>query len=165
MIKNKLTVYLAGYSEELEYRKIVKDKYGNDLILIDPMQLEMENNIKEDLGYNNYIFIIRKDQKLILESDILVAYINIGSTFGTTMEICFAKNNNIKVYVIDPYNKFRYDVWLKYHTDKFFDSIEECFDYITVKKPTPPKCRTINEDFHIPIKIKKWIIKLWGCHE
>jgi hypothetical protein len=51
MIKNKLTVYLAGYSKELEYRKIVKDKYGSDLILIDPMQLEMEDNIKEDLVF------------------------------------------------------------------------------------------------------------------
>lgn len=133
-MKNKLKVYLAGYSKELEYRKIVKDNYSDYLILIDPMQLEMEDDVDKDFGNNKDIFIVRKDYKLILESDILVAYINIGSTFGTSMEICFAKMNNIKVYTIEPCNYFRHDVWLKYHTDNFFDSIKECFDHIISKK-------------------------------
>lgn len=126
----KLTVYLAGYSEEHEYRKFVKENYSNSLNLIDPMDVSLELDLIKRMGKNRDLYIIRRDQKLILQSDILVAYVMVGSTFGTTMEIQFAKTNNIKVFTIEPLMKFRHDVWLKYHTDKFFDDIGSCFDYI-----------------------------------
>lgn len=129
---NKLTVYLAGYSKEVYYRELVKSKYGKSLNLINPMEI-LESDLNEEIGVNKHIFIVRRDQKLILQSDIFVAFISIGPTFGTSMEICFSKQNNIPVYVIEPNKTYRYDSWLKYYTTIFFDNIEQCFDFITSK--------------------------------
>ncbi len=132
----QLTVYLAGYSEEHEYRRFVKEHYGDKLNLIDPIDVSLEFDLIKKMGQNRDLYIIRRDQKLILQSDIVVAYVNIGSTFGTTMEIQFSKMNNIKVFTIEPQMKFRYDIWLKYHTDKFFLDIGSCFDFILSSENT-----------------------------
>lgn len=130
MIKEpQLTVYLAGHSGETEYREYTKRIYSQVLNLIDPMEIH-EKDLNRLIGKENlHTFIVRRDQKLILQSDILVAYISVGSTFGTTMEISYAKNNNIPVYIIDP-KYFREDPWLRYHSDKFFLSIDKCFESI-----------------------------------
>ena len=128
----QLTIYLAGHSKETYYRTYVKKKYSK-LNLIDPMEIQ-SFDLDKLLGKQNvHTFIVRRDHKLILESDILVAYIKIGSTFGTTMEISFAKSNNIPVYIIDT-GKFREDIWLRYYTDKFFDTIDDCFENILAKE-------------------------------
>lgn len=126
----RMKIYLAGHSEETRYRETVKNNYNRLLDLIDPMEIRIYD-LDEHYGVEKHVYIVRRDQKLILTSDILVAYINIGSTFGTTMEIAYAKSNNIPVYVIDVTGRYRDDVWLKYHTDKFFDNIASCFNYIT----------------------------------
>ncbi len=131
IVSPQLTIYLAGHSKETYYRTYVKKKYAN-FNIIDPMGIHVFE-LDKILGDNEvHNFIVRRDQKLILQSDILVAYIKVGSTFGTTMEIAFAKSNNIHTYVIDP-DKFREDPWLKYHTDIFFNDIDECFKYILGK--------------------------------
>ena len=128
-----LKVYLSGCSDEKGYRKYVIDKYGKVLDLLDPMTLTWDQ-VNSDIGKNsraNYIVI--RDKKLILESNIVVAYIKVGSTFGTTMEIIYAYSNGIPIYLIDETKKFRENPWVVFHSSKVFDSIDECFEHILEK--------------------------------
>ena len=133
----KLTVYLAGYSGDTEYREFVEKNFGDKIKLINPMNIT-HLEVIEDIGKNEYdTCIVRRDKKLILSSDIVVAYLSENSpSFGTTMEIVYAYENGIPVYVIDitkgmqKYN----DAWVKFHTKKSFDTIIDCFCYITSTK-------------------------------
>lgn len=128
----KLCVYLAGWSQELEYRKIVKDYYGDKLDLIDPMEIAW-SEVSEKIGENcNYVYLVQRDKKLILQSDILVAYIK-RLSFGTIMEIIFAFDHGIPVYVICDNDQFLNDPWLLFHSTKQFRKIEDCFDFILSK--------------------------------
>jgi len=130
-------MYLAGWSKYFDYRKYTIDKYGNKLNLINPMNIT-HTEVISDVGTNEYdTCIVRRDKKLILSSDILIAYVgDQGSTWGTTMEICFAYEHGIPVYVIDvtPGMKNYNDAWLKFHTKKEFGNIDDCFNYILSEK-------------------------------
>lgn len=131
MIKEdlRLRVYLAGWSGETEYREYCKKQYGHMMDLVDPMTIT-RSQILEKIGINGLdTFIVRRDKKLILSCDALLAQITIGSTFGTTIEISFSYENGLPVYVIDSTKKFRSDPWLSFHTTKFFDSIDEFFEF------------------------------------
>jgi len=131
----RITAYLAGWSKEFGYRKIVKDKYGDKVNVIDPMTID-HFQVIDNVGKNEYAtYIIRRDKKLIDKSDILVAYIKIGATYGTIMEIMYAYERGIPVYVIDPTAGMEItdDAWVRFHCKKRFNSIEECFDYILSK--------------------------------
>ena len=46
------------------------------------------------------------------------------------MEVLYAYNNQVPVYVINPDKSLIHDVWLRVHTNKFFTSTIECFNYI-----------------------------------
>jgi len=132
-----LTGYLAGWSQYTEYREFAIKNYGDKVNLLNPMSIT-HLEVIDNIGKNEYdTYIVRRDKKLILSSDILVAYLgDQGSTWGTTMEIIFAYENGVPVYVIDTtlgmknYN----DAWVKFHTKKVFDSITECFEYIISRK-------------------------------
>jgi len=129
----KLCVYLSGWSQEIEYRKTVKEKYSDKLRLIDPMTITPIGVCKE-VGENcDYVYIVQRDKKLILKSDILVAYIE-RLSFGTIMEIMFSFDHGIPVYVICDNNQFLNDPWLLFHSTKQFRRIEDCFDFIASKK-------------------------------
>jgi len=133
----KLTIYLAGYSGDTEYREFVEKNWGENLNLINPMNIT-HLEVIEDIGKNEYsTCIVRRDKKLILSSDILVAFLSEHSpSFGTTMEIIYAYENGIPVYVIDGtkgMSKYN-DAWVKFHTKKSFDTITECFNFITSTK-------------------------------
>lgn len=131
---NKLDIYLAGHSLEVKYRDYAKEKYGDQLNLIDPM---FENGAiinveKKTVELTKPIpEIVENDKVLISKSHIVVVYIR-KITFGSTMEILHAYNCNVPVYVIlhPDAEHFRNDVWLYYHTTKFFNSIDECFYHI-----------------------------------
>ena len=133
----KTRVYLAGYSKDLEYRKIVKEKYGNHekIELVDPMVItwpEVKENVPE---FVDYIWLIRRDKKLIETCDILVAkieYLPMGEIMiGTLMEVMYAFEKGIPVFLISSAAYIRNNAWLKFHYEDVFDTIEECFDYIT----------------------------------
>lgn len=133
----KFTIYLAGYNQDLEYRKIVKKEYGKYFNLIDPMTITFEevyNNIGEDLAD---IFIVKRDKKLIDKCDILVAkieYLPKGQIMvGTIMEIMYAYTKGIPVFLISSEERIRENAWLKFHSEATFCDIEECFDFITNK--------------------------------
>jgi len=129
----KLCVYLSGWTQETEYRKTVKENYSDKLRLIDPMTIT-PIGVCEKVGENcDYVYIIQRDKKLILKSDILVAYIN-RLSFGTIMEVMYSYDHGIPVYVINPSGEFLDDPWLLFHSIKQFRRIEDCFDFITSKK-------------------------------
>lgn len=132
MIDLKLTIYLAGTSPDNGYRQFVVEKYGYYFIFHDPLKNITKEIVSQMIGDTcGHIFVVRRDKKWILDSDILVAYIKNGiSTFGTSMEIIFAYSNSIPVFVIDETKKTFEDYWVKFHTTKFFVSIDECFNYI-----------------------------------
>lgn len=134
----KLKIYLAGYSEDLEYRRIVKEKYGNEIDLVDPMVItwdDVHNNVPST---TDHIWLIRRDKKLIDKCDILVAKIEHLPTgkimVGTIMEIMYAFDHGIPVFLISCENSIRNNPWLKFHIRKSFSDIESCFDYILDKK-------------------------------
>ena len=50
---------------------------------------------------------------------------------GTMMEIVYAYSKNIPVFlIISPDKDFENDIWLKYHSNKMFFDVNECYDYI-----------------------------------
>jgi len=112
----KLRIYLAGYTLEKEYRRIVHEKYGPDFDIVDPVMLTPEN----------YPKIPSTDKFLITTCQILVAYIR-ECTWGTAMEIIFAYDRNKLVFIIDPTEQIRKDKWINFHCHRFFNSIDDCF--------------------------------------
>jgi len=115
---NKIKIYIAGTTTEIEYRKHVKQKYKNIFELHDPMEEVNQHDLN----------LVVKDKELILNCDILVAIVK-KFTCGTIMEIEYAYENKIPVYVITK-EKLMNDKWLSFHTYKFFQTISTCFDDI-----------------------------------
>jgi len=118
----KLRIYLAGYTLQKEYRRIVHEKYDSDFDILDPLLLVPQNHDK----------LPSLDKSLIISSDILVAYITQPS-WGTAMEIIFAYDHNKLVVIIDPTEQIRKDKWVKFHCYRFFNSIEECFETLKIR--------------------------------
>ena len=151
----KLKIYLAGYSNDLEYRRITIEKYGHLIDFVDPMTItwtDVNSNVSKNV---NYIWLIKRDKKLIDQCDILVAkieYLPYGQIMiGTLMEVMYAFEHGIPVFLISESDYIRNNAWLKFHYEKVFSGIEECFDYITSsqdipKTPIPPPKRIIMED-------------------
>jgi len=132
-----MKIYLSGSVKEEEYRRYVLERYSY-FELFDPLT-EVEKRLGLDVeGYragrvefdNNTISdIVEGDIKLIEKCNVLVAIMNIFSA-GTIMELRIAYDLGIPVYIIDPTKKMRRDVWLRYHTNVFFDNIDICFDFL-----------------------------------
>ena len=120
-MKKKLKIYLAGHVFENEYREYCMYNYGEEYELFDPITM-----IPED---QNYITIVEDDKVAIRKSDILIAWIQ-KATFGTGMEIPYAYNLGMPVFIINPNGAWMNDTWLKYHSMKMFKSVDECFSYI-----------------------------------
>ena len=128
MKDEKLTIYLASTYKEFGYRRNTRLKYSQYANIIDPIGCLTEEECNKIFGEHTYEWIVRRDKKLILSSDILVAYIDsYGITPGTTMEIIFSFENGIPTYLIDTKQKYINDYWLKFHTKKIFKSVDECF--------------------------------------
>lgn len=134
----KLKIYLAGYSKDLEYRKIIKEKYSNNLIFIDPMVITWDDVYKNVPSNVNDIWLIKRDKKLIDQCDILVAKIEFlpkgKIMIGTIMEFMYAFDHGIPVYLISSEKEIINNAWLKFHYKKAFFDIEECFDFILQKE-------------------------------
>jgi nucleoside 2-deoxyribosyltransferase len=137
-----LKVYLAGYALEYDYRKICKEKYGKDFDLWDPIadaesKLYAELGIKAEDILSKKAILTRDQMKIIVEldkikieeSDILVAYIERFSS-GTSMEILHAWNLKKPVFIISPNKLAINSIWLEYHSNRIFLSIDECFNFL-----------------------------------
>lgn len=118
----KCKVYLSGYTGENHYREYVNKMYKDHskIEIVDPLR----DGIRKELD------VVIRDKEDIESCNIFVAYIRVGSTFGTTMEIKHAYDLGMPVYVILEKRDWEKDPWLAYHTTKFFYSISECFSYI-----------------------------------
>ncbi len=130
----KFTIYLAGHHKDIEYRKYVTENYGNEFNLIDPMTItfkDVYSNIGEELSD---IFIVQRDKKLIDKCDFVIAkveYLPQGEIIiGTLMEIIYAYSKGIPVFLVSSSYELLNNPWLKFHCTAFFNSIEECIEYI-----------------------------------
>lgn len=123
LIVEKKSIYLAGTVTLLDYRRYVNETYHNVFKINDPLILV------ESLMEITPTQIVEKDIELIDKSDLFVAYIE-KPTFGTVMEIVYAYSNGKPIFVINPNLTLNREIWLRYHTTKLFDSIDECFGYI-----------------------------------
>jgi len=122
-------IYLSGHIKELDYRRVCKEKYSDKFIFIDPVNFIVEEMIEgltiEEASDN----IVKFDKAAILLCDIFVAWIE-KPTFGTIMEIIFAFDHGIPVYIINENKQFMKDFWLYYHCNELFNSIDSCFEYL-----------------------------------
>jgi nucleoside 2-deoxyribosyltransferase len=130
----RFTIYLAGYSKDLEYRQIVKENYGQYFNILDPMTITFEE-VYADIGKElSDIYLIRRDKKMIDQCDILIAKIEFvpeGQIMvGTFMEIMYAYTKSIPVFLISSDNSLLENPWLKFHSVGRFNNIEECFNFI-----------------------------------
>jgi len=135
-----IRIYLAGHVNEVDYRAYVNEKYRDHLEILDPLQ-EVEQKIlnidltkyedltKVEFTAEEKLQVVELDKQAVASSDILVAYIT-KFTCGTVMEVLHAWNKQIPVYVINPGGTLKNDIWLGYHTSKFFNTIDECFENI-----------------------------------
>jgi len=73
--------------------------------------------------------IVENDKHYIDKSDVLIAYIENYSA-GTLLEIGYAYQRNIPIYIINPSCNCMRDFWLNYHVNKFFKSTRTCMEYI-----------------------------------
>jgi len=143
-----IRIYLAGTTSLFLYREECKrlveslDWMRCMFELVDPMDFEYDVThckiqSEDDVEYiRKRIYsdgevekIVETDLDLIDSCDVLVAYIE-KPTFGTIMEIVYANNSGKKVYVINPDGTLWNDIWLRYHTDKFFENIPDCLNYV-----------------------------------
>jgi nucleoside 2-deoxyribosyltransferase len=114
----KKKIYTAGNFIATVYRETVKSFFKDDenIKVIDP--LVYEHNISPDKCYTA---IVETDKFLILDCDIVLAYIYEGkSSFGTTMEIMFGYMKDKPIIIVDETKKTINDYWLKYHAYENF---------------------------------------------
>lgn len=133
----KFTIYLAGYNKDLEYRKIVKDNYGEHFNILDPMTITFEE-VYADIGKElSDIYLIRRDKKMIDQCDMLIAkveHLPEGKIMiGTLMEIMYAYTKSIPVFLISSDNNLLENPWLKFHSAARFNTIDGCFEFILNK--------------------------------
>lgn len=143
---HKKIVYLGGTITQYLYREYSKkfvEKNNLEIILVDPfyneffnVKIENENDaikaINKIRSYEEIEDIVMRDLLLLKKSNIFIAFIE-SLTAGTLMEMAYAKMLGKKIYVINPKNNLWNDIWISYHTDKFFMTIEDCLIYISKK--------------------------------
>ena len=126
-----MTVYLCGpingrSDEECkDWREIAKNMLINT---INPMDRDYRGR-EIDPGIASEI--VENDKNDILKSSSILVYYDKPSV-GTSMEILFAFERNIPVYLVNKSDK-PLSPWLIYHSTKIFVLLEDACDYITGK--------------------------------
>ena len=134
----KPKVYIAGWTGEVEYRAYVWRKYRKFIDIFDPLK-EVESKLVDDIvkkATEKQIFdsetitkIVEGDKAAILSCHLMTVIIN-KYTAGTMMEMLYAWEHQIPIFLIDPTKQFRNDIWIKYHTTRVFNNVDSCYDYI-----------------------------------
>ncbi len=127
-------IYLAGWSQDLEYRRDAILHYGNAFDLVNPMSItwdDINQNVNKNLQDT---WLVKRDKRLIDTCDILVAkveHVPVGEIMvGTFMEIFYAYENCVPVFLISSDEKIRSNSWLKFHCKMAFESLNKCFEYL-----------------------------------
>jgi len=116
-----MKIYLSGAIGETLYREIATTLLGERFEIVDPIAI----NDSKVLTYQE---IVEKDKLLIDGCDVLFVYIRTPS-YGTVMEILYAWERKIPVLVITDGDQAD-QIWLKYHTTKFFTTFKEAENYL-----------------------------------
>jgi len=124
---DRLSIYLAGWSGETEYRTYVKKTYGDsdEVAVFDPFDYHKPSDGKKA--------IVEDDKALIWHCDVLVAKVDQFSA-GTMMEIQYAHSHNIPVFVITRSTTIKIDTWISYHATQIFVTLDDCFNYLRSNK-------------------------------
>lgn len=135
----KLKIYLAGWHKDYDYRAYCKDEYGDKIIFIDPMENISFDKLYKEIGKDlSDIYLIRRDKKLIEECDILVAKVEKLPPWefscGTFMEIMYAYEKGVPVFLISSDENIIENPWMKFHSEALFYDEKECMDFIVDKE-------------------------------
>lgn len=123
-----MIIYLAGKisgQRELAqlWREEIIKKYNNKYHFLNPLR---RNQFNQEI--ENHTEIVIGDKADIDACDIVLAYINDGPSFGTSMEIMYAYMKGKPVVCV---SEIDYGAWLNYHTiickdfDEAFNKIEK----------------------------------------
>lgn len=148
----KVRIYLAGYSGEKKYRADAKKNFGDRFELLDPFTANPAEGVSEYKG------IVEGDKLLIMKCDCVIAYINRAS-FGTAMEIIYAWQNDIPVFVACINKDYEMDNWIRYHAEgRIYFSVGSAFGAIAEYFLFKNKLKRLKG------KVIKWIkrLKFWG---
>ena len=69
--------------------------------------------------------VVDEDIDLIADCDILIAYVDGSTTYGTSMEIVYARFMYKKIWIVAE-NGYENHPWLVYHASRIFKSLDEC---------------------------------------
>jgi nucleoside 2-deoxyribosyltransferase len=121
----KQTIYLAGPinacsdSECNEWRTTAKVILSDKYDILDPMVRDYRDTCLDD-----YKYIVESDLDDVKKADIVLANCYKPSA-GTSMELVYASQMGKKVYSASSPSP-----WVKYHSDKTFEHINDAIEYL-----------------------------------
>jgi nucleoside 2-deoxyribosyltransferase len=124
--RKKIRKWELEIKKKIPYLEIV-----NPFFTIKTEQLWRSYDKSNETYYKrlDYKSLIPDDLKLIEESDILLAIVDGKKSYGTIMEIVYAKLYKKNVMIICT-NKSEKHPWLSYHADKIFTTFEEAEQWL-----------------------------------
>lgn len=133
-----MKVYLSGWTGEVGYRKYVLENYSEVFDIKDPlsevekkMDLDVEGykTGKIDFTVDTINSIVEGDIDLLKTCDTFVAMVYRYSA-GTMMEIRIAYELDMPIYLITHCESMKRDIWLRYHSNMFFNCTKDCFEFL-----------------------------------
>lgn len=122
-------VYLAhAYSNKDRIREIEKEVLKKYLNTTNPFF-----DIEHKYIKTNSEQIVLSDIQAILFSDYILVMLNNKQTFGTSMEMVYAKAYNKPIFVICSIKKITDNPWIKYHSTKIFKDVNEFIEFVKMQ--------------------------------
>ncbi len=119
-----MTVYLSGgiqgFTDEEKFAWRIKAKSLLNAVTIDPTRISYKDRSAGE--------IVELDKKDIRSSSFVLVYF-IRPSVGTSMEILYAYEQEIPVYVVNEFKK-ELSPWMLYHASYIFNTLEEAIDKI-----------------------------------
>jgi nucleoside 2-deoxyribosyltransferase len=110
------------------WREYVKEYFLNNNQCVDVRNPLRGKKEEERVNYVD-TEIVQRDKKDINESDFIIVYWPTKCTSnGTAMEIIYAFERGIPVIFIGEWAKN--DIWIRYHSTKIFNTLDNALDYI-----------------------------------